>query len=378
MKERATILTEAARLRQMKHPYALATVVKVNGSAYRRPGARMLITPNGSTHGTISGGCLEREVARQALRMMETQASPTVQAFDLSDDDLILGFGTGCDGVVHVLIEPAPKPHHTDPLALLQTCYDHRHTGLLATVINAPEGSGALGRRLLYRADGTAGGDLADGPLHELLRADLAAILADQRHQIRRYDTAAGTFEVLFEMIRPPVHLALFGAGHDVHPMVHLARTLGWRVTVVGRKPVNVLTERFPDADAHIFLMHPEEAPDHVAFDAWSAAVVMNHQYPRDKTLIGALLGTSAAYVGALGPRVRTARIRQELAAEQPALTEAHFDKLHGPIGLDIGTETPDEIALATLAEIQAVLHGRTGGKLRNTPGRIHEPVPIR
>lgn len=383
MKELSQILDRAARLREQERPFALATVVKINGSTYRRPGARMLVTPDGERLGTISGGCLEGEVAQQALQVIE-DGRPRVEAFDLSNDDLILGFGIGCNGQAHVLIEPVPANDRRDPLRLIETCRTRRRTGLITTVIDAPEGTDALGRCRLA-GEASSNGDASSetsatlglGALDDAVRADTAEALDEGQTQIRQYDLAPGRFEVLFEVVEPPVRLVIFGDGHDVKPVVETAAGLGWAVTLVGAKAAEELAERFPAADAHVFLMHPEEASEQLSFDARTAGVTMNHQYERDKALLGTLLASPAAYVGALGPRERTEYIASELKDEQPGLSDDAFEKLHGPVGLDIGTETPEEIALAIVAEVQATLSGRSAQKLREREGSIHERVAV-
>ncbi|MFQ5568992.1 MAG: XdhC family protein [Rhodothermales bacterium] len=376
MKELLRLLAEADRLRRAQQPFALATVVKINGSTYRRPGARMLIDPDGRTWGTISGGCLEQEVAQQALQVME-DGTPQLLPFDLSDDDLILGFGTGCNGIVHVLIEPVPAPNRTDPTLLVETCLESRRIGVLATVIDGPKESLALGRRVLLFEDGNTHGDLPESPLRDMLLDEAARTLNAGRHRICRVESEEEPAEVLFEVVRPPVRLVLFGTGHDVTPVVHVAKTMGWPVTIVGRKPPDVLAERFPEADDYVFLMHAQQALDYVTFDTRSAAVVMNHHYLRDKTLVGTLMQSPLPYIGALGPRARTERILSELCAENETLTDEQVAQVHGPVGLDIGTETPEEIALSMIAEIQAVHHARAGGMLRDRAEAIHEIVPV-
>jgi xanthine/CO dehydrogenase XdhC/CoxF family maturation factor len=376
MKDRIHLLATAVRLRSESQPFALATVVKINGSTYRRPGARMLVEQDGTTHGIISGGCLEGEVAQQAVALLNG-GTPQVLPFDLTDDDLILGFGTGCNGIVHVLIEPMPTPGRTDPTQLLDACLRDRYLGVLATIIDAPDGSDLLARRLLLRDDGNVYGDLPDAKLRDTILTKAPAVRAEGRHQIQTIATDEGNAEVLFEIVQPPVRLVIFGTGHDVHPVVRIAKELGWPVTIVGRKPPEALAERFPDADEHRFLMHPEEVNQQVPIDARSAAVVMNHNYLRDKTLVGALLTAPVPYVGALGPHERTERMLAELQAENPSLPDVAYDKVHGPVGLDIGTETPEEIALSIIAEIQAVHHNREGGMLRHRHGAIHEPVKM-
>lgn len=374
MKELEAILNEARRLHAKDAPFALATVVKINGSTYRRPGARMLIGPDGTTTGTISGGCLEQEVAQQALQIMD-DGTPRVEEFDLSDDDLILGFGIGCDGTVHVLIEPAPDAEH-DPLRWIERALDRRERGLIATVIGAEGQPALLGQRLLAFADGTTDGAIDAPAVTTAVRKATPDALAEAQPQILTVASPQGPAEVLLEIVEPPVHLHVFGGGHDVQPVVRVARELGWPVTVIGSKAEDELARTFPEADAHVFLMNPEAVRDYVTLDERSPAVIMNHNYERDKTLVQHLLPAPAPYVGALGPRRRTERIMEELREADPELTPAHFEKLHGPVGLDIGTETPQEIALAIVAEIQAVLHDRPAQKLREREGAIHERVP--
>jgi xanthine dehydrogenase accessory factor len=204
MKELLYLLAEADRLRQAGQVFALATVVKINGSTYRRPGARMLVAPDGLTHGAISGGCLEQEVAQQALQVIDDGLAQ-ILPFDLTDDDLILGFGAGCNGVVHVLIEPIPAAGRVDPTRLVEACLASRQVGVIAQIIDAPEGTDGLGRRLLRLEDGTTRGDLDLPSLREALGDEAAQTLAEGRHKIRTYPLDAGPVEVLFEVVRPPV-----------------------------------------------------------------------------------------------------------------------------------------------------------------------------
>lgn len=373
MKELSTILDEASRRRKNNEPYALATVAKINGSAYRQPGTRMLVTPEGDRYGTISGGCLEAEVAQRALQVLE-DGTPLVEGFDLSDDDLILGFGIGCEGVVHVLIEPV-DPDDPSPLALVETCRSRRSPAILATVIGAPD-SQTLGQRLLALDAATTEGSLGLPAVETDIRDPAGALLDEGRTQIRTYEADDGPVEVLLEYLEPPVHLVVCGDGHDVRPVVRVARELGWQVTVAGTDSPDELAAGFPKATDHVFLMNPGEIADTVTLDALSPVVVMNHNFQRDKTLVGTLLQTDVPYVGALGPSYRTERIVNELQDDGTPLSDATLDRLHGPVGLDIGTETPQEIALAIVAEIQAELQDRSAQKLRERDAPIHERVP--
>ncbi|ARA91933.1 alanine dehydrogenase [Rhodothermaceae bacterium RA] len=379
MKELLDMLNRAGALQHEGRPFAVGTVVRIGGSTYRRPGARMLVAEDGRRWGTVSGGCLEGEVAQRALHVLET-SRPELLPFDLDDDDLIFGFGTGCNGVAHVLLEPVPVEGRASPIDLLNRCVEDRHTGLLATVIDVEPGlQDSLARHLLLLDDGSLHGDLEGSPLFERVRDHARHVMAEHAAssdpyvwETQRYTLDAGKAEVLYERVLPPVRLVIFGEGHDVGPLVRFAAGLGWRVQVVGRKPAAELQERFPDAEAWTYLMHPEDAPKHVTVDSRTAVLVMNHTYLRDRRLLQTLLqATPLRYIGMLGPRERTARIITEVEMNQP-LTDDQRARIYGPIGLDIGTETPEEIALATLAEVQAVLHGRPAGFLREREAPIH------
>ncbi len=378
MKELLDILAVARRFRAIEQPFAIATVVKIGGSSYRRPGARMLVNEEGQTWGTISGGCLEGEVAQKALGVLEDGA-PRLLPFELGEDDLVLGFGTGCDGVVHVLIE-ATGPSES-VIELLDRCIETRQRGVLVTVIDASgELQQILGQHVLLDESGRVGGGFADASLQKEIVGAAQQLLEVERTQrqtylwhTRTFERESGAAEVLLEVVRPPIRLFVFGEGHDVRAMVRVARPMGWQIVVVGRKPAEVLAKRFPDADEHVFLMHPEDVLEHINPDACSAAVVMNHTYVRDKELMAVLLRSSIPYVGMLGPKERTARMIDELGSSHAPLTDGQRARLFGPVGLDIGTETPEEIALAATAEIQAVLHYRPGGYLRGRTEPIHE-----
>ncbi len=378
MYEIRQILHHAGRLRAEGQGVALATVVRIGGSTYRRPGARLLIDPNGATWGTISGGCLEGEVAERALEQMKSGVAE-VHPFTLGEDDIVLGFGTGCNGIVHVLIEPFAPGALVPPLDAIARTVATRRQGVLATVLT---GSGAwrdaVARHVaVMDLESPPVSDLPEGLLDRIVR-DAYAILSDKRHaasrpawQNRTYETMSATAEVLFESLHPPIRLLLFGEGHDIAPVLRMAQTLGWEVWIVGRKPEEELIRRFPEADRCVFLMHPEAVASRLAVDSRTAVFLMNHGYLRDRALLAGLLPTPTPYLGLLGPRSRTARMLEELAETAPL--PADFDaRIFGPIGLDIGTETPEEIALAALAEAQAILHGRGGGLLRKRPGPIH------
>ena len=365
MTDTQRMLAMSARLRKSGEPYAVATVVRIGGSTYRRPGARMLVGKDGGHVGMISGGCLEGEVALRAARILGG-GSAQVAFFDMTDENEISGFGTGCNGSVEVLIEPFPSRHRLDPLEVAGRCREGRQRCVVVHIIGGERA--LLGRKMVCWEDGHIDGDAEAVPV---TRDEALRELGRGRPSIHR----RGILELLFEVMLPPVRLVLLGTGHDVAPAVLAADALGWSVVVVGPKPVSNPARAFPGIDEYAFVMHPDQLLQHVSVDARTAAVVMNHHYGRDKTLAAALLESEVPYIGLLGPRDRAARMKAELETRDGGLTAAQEERLYGPVGLDIGAETPEEIAHAIVAEVQAVMHDRPGGMLRSRPRSIHEPL---
>lgn len=379
MKELLNIVQIAQARAAAGEKFAIATVVKIGGSTYRRPGARMLVSSDGARWGTISGGCLEGEVAQQALEVIAS-GRPQLLPFDLAEDDIVLGFGTGCNGVVHVLIQPVDPLNSPSVVDALHYCIRERKTSILATIIATDEGlEDHLGQHLLLSEDGSKGpSTLSDVRVEQIIDTSRHYLSEEmQSTQIylwhtETFKTPAGNFQALFEVVRPPVKLYIFGEGHDVMAVLNQGNLMGWEVEIVGRKPIAVLSDRFPSAAGHIFLMHPEQVLDHIAPDARSAALVMNHTYVRDRDVMQHLLTSDLPYIGMLGPRERTEQMLADLEAQNKRPAPDLLTRLFGPVGLDIGTETPEEIALSAIAEIQSILHRRRGFSLRDRESPIH------
>lgn len=371
-----TILAEASQLKKEGQEYTIATVAKIEGSAYRRPGARMIITREGKTTGIISSGCLEGEVIQHALEVLD-EKTPRVVTFDVNEADPILGFGSGCGGTVHVLIEYVSPESLNNPFDLIAVCHDRRTSGVMATVIHSGLEGENLARHRLYLSDNTVVGDARPPEIFADADRDVEEVRSSARTQIRRYTTGDLESEVLFEWIEPPVRLLLFGTGLDAEAVVRFASILQWDCIVVGNRPEAELARRFPLASSHVFLMHPDRVHDYVSLDPYCAVVIMNHNFVRDRQLLASFLNAPVRYLGALGPRSRTERMLNDLREQNVTSVNADCIYLHAPVGLDIGAETPDEIGLSIVAEIQAVFAGRRGGKLSETPLPIHENVPI-
>ena len=366
-------ICEAYRRAAMENVQAaLATVVRVEGSAYRRPGARMLVTEDGRTTGVVSGGCLEGDVRDRAARVMRT-GEPRLVTYDTTtDEDVVWGLGLGCNGVVDVLIEPASA--RADRLMqFFSACSRSQQRAAIATVIRSEGDAGvAVGTRVFLRPDGMIEADFGipeSVPRNRIL-ADLHKAVRNGRSFVAQYELD-GILQVFIEAVEPPLSLVIFGAGADAVPLVTVAKQLGWLATVVDTQARARSLERFADADS-VVLCRPEELASRVTLVDCSSAVVMTHNYCHDLEVLNVLLNKPLGYVGCLGPRRRTERLLSELRdAREPQRTPWH-GRLHAPVGIDIGAETSAEIALSIAAEILAVIRGRNGEPLRTRQGAIH------
>lgn len=345
-------------------PAVLATVVHVRGSAYRRPGARMLILPDGRRIGTISGGCLEGEVSKKAW-WMTSSGAPTLRTYDTSaGEDAVWEFGLGCNGVVEVLLERLDGGDAVASLEFLDRCRCSRREAVVACVILGDSG-GAYhpGDRLFLDDQGMSEGRLVGTPLEPLLREQAEGAFRERRSRLVHF----GECRVFVEWVAPPQSLVLFGAGHDAVPLVAIASELGWQVTVADGRPAYLQASRFPGAD-RVVLTRPGDWLAGVEIGPQTAVVLMTHNYELDRRLLRELLPRRPRYLGLLGPKNRAERLLAELGAE------AAETDLHAPVGLDIGATTPASIAVAVVAEIQAALTGRPGGRLRLRSGPMHAP----
>ncbi len=346
----------------------LATVVKTQGSTYRRPGARMLVTSTGEITGMVSGGCLEHDIFHHTQQQQSDD--PFIITYDTkAEEDLIWGFGLGCDGAVHILIERLDLSRRLNPIEFLADCLDNLQWGVLATLIGV-EGLVNLkvGAHLSLDLEGNAISEIDNIDLEQAIISDARNTLDRQKSTLRQYQLPSGSAEVFLEVIQPPTPLIIFGAGQDAVPLANLAKTLGWYVTVVDCRAQSATRDRFAMADRTI-LTRRNLISQAVDVHAQTVAVVITHNYFDDLEILKMLLSSSARYIGVLGARRRTERLLQELDE-----TFQIAKPLHAPVGLDIGAETPEEIALAILAEIQAVVSGRHGGFLRGRTGSIHQP----
>lgn len=325
----------------------LVTVMAVEGSVYRGAGARMIVTAGGATVGAVSGGCLEADLVARAPEVLATARAELVRYDTRASDDAVMGLGMGCQGVIDLLLEPLTGTSLQQAQAFYERLAARRDAVTLLTRVRSGAGSPAVGTRLLLAEDG------------RVIEGDIG--LMDEQQDVVR------------EVMRPATSLVICGGGADAIPLANLARQVGWHITVVDHRPAFVETARFPHADALVCanLVNDADAlAGRVEIDGRTMAVVMAHSASHDRAYLHAMLDGHARYIGVLGPRRRTMEL---LGARAPAGEGAMPPSVHSPVGLDLGAETPDEIALAIVAEISAVVAGRDGGMLRRRAGPIHE-----
>ena len=368
MSEIGDVLAAIEALSAKGERMALATIVAVRGSTYRRPGARLLVPEDGSPVGNISGGCLEGDVADMARVVMD-EGRARLAGWDLTaDDDAVWGLGLGCNGAIEVFIEPAEKA--AEVAGALRVALEEERPISVVTVVESSHAGVEPGARLVVRPDGTSDGSLGDAAIDATAVEASRALLREERSEVRAIAEGVRAF---VEVLDPPLRLVVCGAGHDAIPLVRAASVLGWNVTVVDDRPAFLTHARFPEATAFVSVDEPEDAAKAAEVDERTFAVVMTHNFLRDKEYVRSLLGSPAAYVGMLGPGARTERLLMELRDEGVEVAGTNRERIHGPAGLDLGGEGPEEIAQAIVAEIVAVKRRRAGGFLRDRPGPIHD-----
>jgi xanthine/CO dehydrogenase XdhC/CoxF family maturation factor len=344
-------------------PAALATVVRVKGSAYRREGTRMVVRQDGTYECSLSGGCLEPTVAEAAARVI-TSGEPVIVSYDLADDS-IWGLGIGCSGAVDILIERLEDDAITREWVMR---LERAEAAVLVTSL-----SGVSGRMIVGDVGPIAGG-LSDAVVeHEATQR--------ARDRLRAPYPSSGpesiaSAEVFFEVTAPPPDLVIFGAGPDAAPVARMAWTLGFAVTVVDVRAAFLAPNRFPGAT--LVCAHFSEFAGLVKPRSGAFMLVMNHHLERDQESLRFSLKSNAAYIGVLGPRSRCEKLLAGLAAQGYEPDASTMSRLRSPVGLSLGAETPDEVAVSILAEILAIRRGFEGGFLNGSADSLHRPAESR
>lgn len=364
MKEITDIIRAYERAVKENKKTALATVVRVEGSSYRRPGARMLITEDGQLTGAISGGCLEGDALRKALSAIIQQETKLI-TYDTSDEeDAKIGVQLGCNGIVHILFEPVKADEVLNPVAFLRELAKTREAAVLA-VLFSHTSQNQKGTSLLYRKAGYL--SKVSPAINEAITQAAAGVMDSRKSGFEEIIIQGQPFMVFLELINPPVALVIAGAGNDAQPLAEIAYLVGWEVTIADGRPTHASFKRFPNA-ARVLVAKPHQLLSQLIIDEHTAFVLMTHNYNYDLEFLGYLLKTSAAYIGTLGPKKKLIRMLEEL---NEATTE-NKARIYGPVGLDIGAETAEEIAISVIAEIKSAFSGASAGFLKEKQKPIH------
>jgi xanthine dehydrogenase accessory factor len=344
-------------------PGVVATISAVEGSAYRRPGAKMLVDDEQGV-GSITAGCLEDEVVSLAEEVLAS-GEPRLERFDLTDDEE-WGLGLGCNGVIDLLLEPLD-----DRFARLAQRYADGEDGLALAVTDPGDTDLSVGDRADAPDGDLSTVDCLPAWLVDGL-ADRAADLYDRGKSVTlTVDGPDGEVRVFVDPVLAPPELYVFGSGNDAKPVSELAAKADFRVTVVAFRGGRADAEAFPGADRVVSASAPRVAEE-LEFDADTYAVVMSHNFVDDRMAVESLLETPTPYIGLMGPDSRFERLRDDLADAGRPLTDADLDRLYAPIGLDLGGGAPYQIATSIVSEVLAVHNGRQPRHLRERKSPIH------
>jgi xanthine dehydrogenase accessory factor len=371
MAELLDICRAARAAQERNEPCWVASVMRVKGSAYRHAGARLLFSSGRALAGSVSGGCLEASIVRKGPWL--TREHPACVRYEggreEGDDDS--PSGTGCDGTVDILLERVDFSSKSEPLSFIEACLKHERRGVLLSVFDSENSRVPIGARVALDELGNGVSSLSDQTASAALSWAAQGALGET-HPKSRVVRGDG-FDALLEVIEPAPHLFVFGSGPDALPVVELAATLGLGVTVCAPNPRVAVRERF-SARAELHLGSVESALSKLEARRAPLAVVMSHHYPTDVQTLSMLLRSRATYIGMLGPERRTRKMFGELF---PNFVGALPARVRAPIGLDLGAETPTQIALSIVAEVQAVLAQASAEPLSRRAARpIHALEP--
>lgn len=346
MKELLEIVKAYDTAKKVGKDCVLATVVHVEGSSYRRPGARMLVLDSGLMIGAISGGCLEGDALKKALLTFTDQQNRLV-TYDTSDEeDVTVGIQLGCEGIIQVLFEYINYSNIDNPIELIRQAIVTRRKAVVVTLYDLKNKKGPqLGTSYVYSENVYS--------------------------QLPEYKKEWPS-DALVQHVEPAISLVIIGAGNDAIPLMQMASIIGWDVKVVDGRQTHAKQDRFINA-CQVLVSKPEKVLEQVTIDHRTCFVLMTHNYQYDLQMIKALLPIDLPYIGLLGPKKKYNRIIEDLNKEGIHPTEKALAKIYGPTGLAIGAETSEEIASSIIAEIQAVLNHQSGSMLKWKQTQIHQ-----
>ena len=354
--ELGQILDRVLRCARAGRPAAIAIVTRIRGSAYRRPGAKLLIEEDGSSLGGVSGGCLEEDVRQVGLQVLASGLSRRLHYETGDDDSKVWGLGLGCDGEVDIAVVPISVEAARGTWARVRDLLE----GDTAFALSVTAENGGCGGAVVVGESGRLAGRLDDDAADAEVDTMAGAALRARSSSLH----PAGPRTVFTEVLLPPPDLLVCGAGDDARPLVAFAAAVGFRVIVADHRAAYLTTERFPEA-RRLLSLRPDDASAELPAVRRTCAVVMTHSLARDSAWVRRLAATDVPYIGVLGPRARTEKMLAELGPR-------NRQRVFGPVGLDLGADGPEQVALSILAEVLAVTSGREPRHLRERAVSVH------
>lgn len=353
------LLAHARQLKDAGTPFVLATIISTDGSTYRKAGASMVLAADGSTAGMLGGGSFEQELMEMARPVLDSGQAQVLE-FDMpSPRDTDPGKTWQRDGMARILLQRFAPDNQYQPLVELMHALGQSRSTVLVCVIDSDDPALARGTTFLC---GTASPPPLRAALARDIEATAAASMDSGMPLLVRQHTGAGEAEIFCLPVHPPLHLLILGAVPDSIPVSRLARLLGWRNTIADPRSAFCIPDRFPDADA-VLNVDPENIEAVLNLDRVDAALLLTRNFDQDRRLLPTLARTSIPFVGILGSRSRCAKLMDTLGADGARLQ----GRVHGPVGLEIRSDSPEEIALSIVAQIQSL----------HRPGRKPTPVPL-
>ncbi len=369
------IVQHMKRQLESKADDVLATVVRVEGNAYRRPGAKSLLGSDGQGIGSITAGCLEDEILAAAESVRET-GRPELVTYNLLEDDDVWGLGVGCNGIIDLLLEPLSQTYRP----AVEAFTDMRDIAVCTVLESADEHALSRGDRTYYYPDtdqlSTSIGDPATAWPVTDLTGPATTLATEGKARTLKIDHDGKTLSVFVDGLPSPSELVVFGTGHDVAPVTEFGTKAGFQVTVVGFRGAVDLEGRFPEADRTV-TTSPARLVDDLEFGSRTYAVVMTHNFLDDRLTVKTLLDASVPYIGLMGPHERFEKMLEAFEEDGRTVDETNLETLYTPIGLDLGDGTPYGIAHSIVAEVLAVSNDRMPRHHREREGHIHKRVDV-
>lgn len=366
MKEIKSIIQLYNTYKSSDEKCAIAQVVRVEESSYRREGARMLVFESGVFEGGISGGCLEGD-ALQRSQIAILKQQPSIVTYDTSKEKEI-GVGLGCNGIIDVLISPISEA--SPVMSMLQKCVSQRGEHIIATVtaLSGAMDSVSLGESFYYDAETSTFGNCTDQRLREFIQDKISEVQEEKKSKTFHFKSKGATASIFIELIPPQFHLAVYGDNYDVYPILEMAKVMDWEVALVGN--IQKLKKEKLQTVGHLY---PKDLKERPKIDNRTAIILMAHDYKTDAANLLELIKSPAPYIGSLGPRKRFDKMIGELKSTGFEFSTEEQARIFAPCGLEIGANTPEEIAISIFGEILSVFSGSTGRMLRDKSGPIHE-----